>query len=59
MKLIKILVLTAPATGNVERQFSVLILSTKLWNTLAPSSLDKLMQLISMKSHIYDLDMAK
>ena len=59
MKLIKILVLTAPATRNVERQFSVLIVSTKLWNTLAPSSLDKLMQLISMKSHIYDLDMAK
>ena len=32
------------------------LLSTKLRNTLAPNSLDKLMQLISMEPHIYDLD---
>ena len=57
MKLMKISVLTTPATPNVERRFSVLtFLSTKLPNTLAPNSLDKLIQLISMKPHIYDLD---
>ena len=57
MKLIKISVLTTPTTANVERQFSVLnFLSAKLWNTLEPNSLDKLMQLISMEPHIYDLD---
>ena len=44
-------------TTTVERQFSVLtFLSTKLGNTLAANSLDKLMQLISMEPHIYDLD---
>ena len=32
------------------------LLSTKLQNTLVPNSLDKLMQLISMEPHIYDLD---
>ena len=36
-------------------QFLTLLL-TKLRNTLAPNSLDKLMQLISMEPHIYDLD---
>ena len=56
MKLIKISVSTS-TTANVERRFSVLtLLSTKLRNTLAPNSLDKLMQLISMEPHIYDLD---
>ena len=35
------------------------LLSTKLRNTLAPNSLDKLIQLISMEPHVYDLDMAK
>ena len=35
------------------------LLSTKLRNTLAPNSLDKLMQLISMEPHIYDLDRGK
>ena len=47
MKLIKISVLTTPTTTNVERQFSVF------------NSFDKLMQLISMKPLIYDLDMVK
>ena len=57
MKLMKILVLTTPVTANMEGWFSVLtFLSTELWNTLAPNSLDKLMQLISMEPHIYDLD---
>ena len=32
---------------------------TKLWNTLAPNSLDKLMQLISVVPHIDDLDRDK
>ena len=35
------------------------LLLTKLRNTLAPNSLDKLMQLISMEPHIYDLDRLK
>ena len=35
------------------------LLSTKLRNTLAPNSLDKLMQLTSMKPHIHDLDRGK
>ena len=39
-------------------QFLTLLL-TKLWNTLMPNSLDKLMQLISMKPHICDLDRGK
>ena len=60
MKLINISVLTTPTTANVERPFSVLtFLLTKLRNILAPNSLDKLMQLISMKPHIYDLDWDK
>ena len=57
MKFIKISVLTTPTTTNVERQVSVLtFLLAKLQNTLEPNSLDKLMQLISMEPHIYDLD---
>ena len=32
------------------------LLSTKLQNTFAPNSLDKLIQLISMEPHICDLD---
>ena len=40
---------------KVDFQF-ITLLSTKLQNTLAPKSLDKLMQLISMKPDIYDLD---
>ena len=32
------------------------LLSTKQQNTLVPNPLGKLMQLISMKPHIYDLD---
>ena len=35
------------------------LLLTKLWNTLVQNSLDKLMQLISMEPHIYDLDRGK
>ena len=35
------------------------LLSTKLQNTLAPNSLDKLMQLISIEAHVYDLDRGK
>ena len=57
MNLLKISVLTTPITTNVESNFQFLtLLSTKLRNTLAPNSLDKLMQLISMEPHIYDLD---
>ena len=57
MKLIKISVLTTPTTVNVESRFSVLtFFSAKLQNILEPNSLDKLMQLISMETHTYDLD---
>ena len=35
------------------------LLSTKLRNNLVPNSIDKLMQLTSMETHIYDLDMEK
>ena len=57
MKLIKISVLTTPTTVNVESWFPVLTLfSAKLQNILEPNSLDKLMQLISMETHTYDLD---
>ena len=60
MKLIKISVLTFRTAANVERRFSVLtFLSAKLQNTLEPNSLDRLMQLISMEPHIYDLDRDK
>ena len=50
-----------PCNSNVERQFSVVTVFffTKLWNTLAPNSLDKLMQLILMEPHIYDFDRNK
>ena len=48
------------ATANVEKRVSVLTpLSAKLRNNLAPNSLDKLMQLTSLESHIYDLDSSK
>ena len=40
---------------NDDFQFLTLV-STKIWNILAPKSLDKLMQWILMESHIYDLD---
>ena len=57
MKFINISVLTTPTIRNVERRFSVFtLLLTKLRNTLVSNSLDKIMQLISMKPHIYDLD---
>ena len=57
MKLIKISVLTTPTTVNVESRFSVLtFFSVKLQNILKQNSLDKLMQLISMETHTYDLD---
>ena len=57
MKLIKISVLTTLTTANVKRRFSVLTFpSTKLRNKLAPNSLDKLMQLISLEYHTFDLD---
>ena len=50
-------VLTTPTTVNVERWFSVLtFFSAKLRNILEPNSLDKLMQLILMEPHTYDLD---
>ena len=50
-------VLTTPTTVNVERRFSVLtFFSAKLRNILEPNSLDKLMQLILMEPHTYDLD---
>ena len=35
------------------------LLSTTVQNTLAPNSLDKLMQLISMEPQIYDSDRGK
>ena len=35
------------------------LLLTKLQNTLAPNSLDKLIQLNSMEPHIYNLDIGK
>ena len=38
---------------------SLSLFSIKLQNTLEPNSFDKLMQLISMKPHIYDLDKGK
>ena len=45
---------------NVEKRFTVLtFFSTKLRNTLVPNSLDKLMQLVSLEHHIYDLDRDK
>ena len=53
----KISELTTPTTKNEDFQF-LTFLSTKLWNTLAPKSLDKLMHLIPMEPHIYDLDRA-
>ena len=57
MKLIKISVLSTPTTVNVESRFSVLtFFSVKLQNILEQNSLDKLMQLISMETHTYDLD---
>ena len=60
MKLIKISVLITPTAANVERWYSVLtFLLTKIWNTLAPNPLGKLMQLISLEHHIYDLDRDK
>ena len=57
-KFIKISVLTTPTAANVEIvdfEFLTLLL-TKLQNTLAPNSLNKLMQLNLMELHIYDLD---
>ena len=60
MKHIKISVSTTPTTTNVENNFQfIILLSTKLWYTLAPNSLDKLMQLISMEPLIYDLARSK
>ena len=56
MKLINISVLTTPTLTNVERRS---LLPTKLRNTLAPNSLDKLMQLVSIKPHTYNLDRGK
>ena len=60
MKHITISVSTTPTTTNVENNFQfIILLSTKLWYTLAPNSLDKLMQLISMEPLIYDLARSK
>ena len=60
MKHITISVSTTPTTKNVENNFQfIILLSTKLWYTLAPNSLDKLMQLISMEPLIYDLARSK
>ena len=57
MKLVKVSILATSTTANVERRFSLLTFFwTKLRNALVPNSLDKLMQLISMEPHIYDLD---
>ena len=55
MKLKKISVLTTRTTTNMERRFPVFNSSFDiLGNTLA--LLDKLLQIISMEPHIYDLD---
>ena len=61
MKLVKVSILTTPTTANAERQFSILTLFFlgKLKNTLPPNSLGKLMQLISMEPHMYDLHRSK
>ena len=59
MKLIKISVLTTATTTNFDDFQFLTLLSTKLRNTLAPNPLDKLMELISMEPHIYDLDRAE
>ena len=61
MKLIKISVLTTSTTTSVWKDdFQLLtLLLTKLRNTLAPNSLYKLMQLVSVESHLYDLDRGK
>ena len=57
MNLLKISVLTTPITTNVESNFQFLtLLSTKLRNTLAPNSLDKLMQLINFNRTSHNLD---
>ena len=45
------------STANVEKGFLVLILPlTKLQNAMAQNSSNKLMKLISLKSHVNDLD---
>ena len=44
--------------GKDDFQFLNLLL-TKLQNTLVPNSLDKLMELILMEPHIYNLDRDK
>lgn len=45
------------STANVEKGFLVLILPlTKLQNAMAQNPSNKLMQLISLKSHVNDLD---
>ena len=60
VKLLKISLLITPLTANVEKRFSVLtLLLTRLWNALPPKSLVKLMQLISLWPHTYDLDLGK
>ena len=56
MKHIKISILTTLTTKNLENDFEfIILLSSKLWYTLAPNSLDKLMQSISMEPLIYHL----
>ena len=60
MKHIKISILTTLTTKNLENDFEfVILLSSKLWYTLAPNSLDKLMQSISMEPLIYHLARGK
>ena len=42
---------------NYKRRFSILsFLLTEIRNILVPNSLDKLVQLISLEPHIYELD---
>ena len=47
------------ATTNVERGFLVFNSSFNQTTKYFSNSLDKLIQLISMEPHIYDLDLAK
>lgn len=59
MKLLKFSLLITPSIANAEKAFSVLNLSIKPRNALAPESLRKLMQLILLGPYIEDLHLNK
>ena len=57
LKLFKFSVLITPSTASVEHGFSVrTLLSTKLQNSLAPKTLNKLMRLILTGPNAEELD---